>query len=259
MRIIQFLSFLAVAAAQGCSSVSGISHTSAGCAAGEGNPDCAFIQANSAAICAAILPSWEIVNGPAGACNLRGTSYGCIYAAGAFSTTDTFCCALGPPVSAASPSASASASASVTASGSPSVTASGSPSVSTTPSTSVSASATTSPSTSATVSPSPSATPKPSASSSYSAVATATAAPSTNTTIIIKTIFVNSSDPVLSIGASVGIGISGTIVTLFCCLLGFYRKRPFDKELFMIQIPIEPKIVQEVASRRPSMIIRTAV
>jgi len=60
-----------------CVSLAGISHSTTGCPSGQGTPDCTYIQNNQAAICSAILPSWEIVNAPA--CQLKGSAYGCVF------------------------------------------------------------------------------------------------------------------------------------------------------------------------------------
>ena len=129
-RLALLASFLALAAAEyGCSSFAQLTHTSSGCPANQGNPDCSFIQANAAQFCSTTATSWEIINGPN--CNLRGASYGCIYAAGLYSTTDQFCCPLIVTGGAPAPTVTATASSSTTAT--PTASATNTPSNSPTP------------------------------------------------------------------------------------------------------------------------------
>ena len=105
--IVSFLAVTSAAAEYGCSSFAQLTHTASGCPANQGNPDCSFIQANAQQFCSSAASSWEIINGPN--CNLRGASYGCIFASGLYSTTDQFCCPL--IVVGAAPSDTATASA----------------------------------------------------------------------------------------------------------------------------------------------------
>ena len=93
LRLLSAISLISLAAAEyGCSSFAQLTHTMSGCPANQGNPDCSFIQANAQQFCSTAASSWEIINGPS--CNLRGASYGCIFASGLYSTTDQFCCPL---------------------------------------------------------------------------------------------------------------------------------------------------------------------
>lgn len=144
--------------------------------AGLGIPDCAYLTANSAAICNT-MASWDIAN--TDTCYLKGPGYGCQIVQGSFSTTNSIYCQLGPaaPVGTATASGSASASASVSPSASVSAvtTASGSPSASASVSSSASASVTASVSPS--VSSSATALVSPSANPTASALATLTATP----------------------------------------------------------------------------------
>ena len=197
--------FVAMVAANGCTSFGGLSHGNSGCVAGEGTPDCTYIQTNAAAICSAILPSWEIVNGPV--CNLRGTSYGCVYGSGTFNTQDTFCCVLtGGVVASATSSSSGSPSAtpSSTLSVLSSVSSSGSPSSSPSRTLSVSSSA---------------------SSSGYSSrTASATASASTALVVASNT---------LSPGAYVGIGVGSTLALVFLCVcvgLCYFRRAAASPE-----------------------------
>ena len=119
MRLLSLISiFSLVAAEYGCSDFTQLTHTMSGCPANQGNPDCSFIQANAQQFCSTAATSWEIINGPN--CNLRGASYGCIFASGLYSTTDQFCCPLiitggAPAATTATETASSTASASVSA------------------------------------------------------------------------------------------------------------------------------------------------
>ena len=258
-RLALLASFLALAAAEyGCSSFAQLTHTSSGCPANQGNPDCSFIQANAAQFCSTTATSWEIINGPN--CNLRGASYGCIYAAGLYSTTDQFCCPLivtgGAPVLTATATTTGSASASA----SPSVTVTSSGSASASPSVSATSSGSASTSVSATVSLSPSLSSNASLSSSQTGTATATGT-GTATTLINTTTNTNtntnmtnqtaiSADKSLSENDKIGmgVGISLGIVMLigccyFCCLFRFRSKET-------------EKIEKENIERLPSQIQR---
>ena len=230
-----FLAFLAVAAANSCTSLAGLSHGMNACVSGEGTPDCTYIQTNANAICSSLLPSWEIVNGPT--CSLRGASYGCAFdGTGTFNTQDIFCCVL---TGAAAPSdttsasatatasasatatASASATATATATASPSVTVSSSPSVTVSASASASASASTSSSSSYTpfvsvtamVTSSATSSTSPSAFPSYTATSTSTPSPSVTPA---------APTALLSAGAYAGIGVgSASAFFLLCACAGY--------------------------------------
>ena len=254
-RLALLASFLALAAAEyGCSSFAQLTHTSSGCPANQGNPDCSFIQANAAQFCSTTATSWEIINGPN--CNLRGASYGCIYAAGLYSTTDQFCCPLivtgGAPVLTATATTTGSASASA----SPSVTVTSSGSASASPSVSATSSGSASPSVSATVSLSPSLSSNASLSSSQTGTATQTGL-ATATTLINTTTTTNinmtnqtaiSADKSLSendkIGIGVGIGLN--IVMLIGCYYFFCIFRFRSKETENIE-----RLPSQIQRRQP--------
>ena len=234
-----------VTAEYGCSSFAQLSHTMNGCPANEGNPDCSFIQANAQQFCSTVATSWEIINGPA--CNLRGASYGCIFASGLYSTTDQFCCPLiitggtSSPSASASPSASPNPTVSSYPSASPNPTSSASTSSSPSPSPSSSVTPTSDPSSSVTptsdpslsVTPSayPSLSPKPSLSATATATSTGTftAIPSTNVT----TIYITTTSSTISSGVGAAIGLSA--VFGFCilgvCCIGILRRRPSANEI----------------------------
>ena len=202
--IMSFLAVSLTAAEYGCSSFAQLTHTASGCPANQGNPDCSFIQANAQQFCSSAASSWEIINGPN--CNLRGASYGCIYASGLYQTTDQFCCPL--IVVGAAPSDTATASATASASSS------------------VSASPSASPQPTSTVAASLTSLPTQTASSSAIATATSTgtftALPSTNITVI----YVKTTEPISKgVGAAIGFSvIFGFVLICGCCGLAFRRK-----------------------------------
>ena len=219
----------------GCSDFTQLTHTMNGCPANQGNPDCSFIQANAQHFCSTVATSWEIINGPA--CNLRGASYGCIFASGLYSTTDQFCCPL--IITGGTPSPSASSSPSTYASLTPSVnpsllsSASASPSTSSsadssfTPSASPSASQSARPSFSVTPSSYPSLSPRPTLSATATATATGTgtftAIPSTNVT----TIYITTTSSTISsgVGAAIGLSVIFGFCVLGACCAGLLRRR----------------------------------
>ena len=207
-----FLAFLATVAANGCTSLASLSHGTTACISGEGTPDCTYIQANANTICSSLLPSWEIVNGPA--CNLRGQSYGCTYSSGTFNTQDTFCCVLTGGVV---PSSSSSYTTAATFS--PSSSASYTTAATFSPSSSVSVSSTSSPSVSV------SSTSSPSASTSYMIVMSVSAMPSwsatTTTATSNATAIIIANSTTLPVGSYIGIGI-GSSVALLLCVCVFY-------------------------------------
>ena len=226
--------FTVVHSQYACSSVASMTHTMTGCPANEGFPDCAYIQANSAAICSTLLTSWEIVNGQT--CNLRGASYGCIYATGQYSTTDEFCCPLVPMGGASSPLPTATPSFTGSSSSSASTSASASASSSATGS----ASATSSATSSATVTLSASVSISPSTTTSVTVTPSTTSTPShINTTIITLTQIVETELFSKGIMAAIGIASIFGIGTLmgFCyfCLFCILRRRPMNNQRFTIE------------------------
>ena len=165
VRLVSIFSLVAVAAAQSCTSFASVVQGDTNSPpAGLGIPDCAYLTANSAAICNT-MASWDIAN--TDTCYLKGPGYGCQIVQGSFSTTNSIYCQLGPAAPVGTASASASASASVSSSASASVSSSASASVNPTASASISSSA------SASITPLAS----PSAKASASALATLTATP----------------------------------------------------------------------------------
>ena len=222
-----------VTAEYGCSSFAQLTHTMSGCPVNQGNPDCSFIQANAQQFCSTVATSWEIINGPS--CNLRGASYGCIFASGLYSTTDQFCCPLivvgGTTTPTASPSSSASPSQSPepTLSSSPSPSASASQSPEPTPSSNPSLSPAPTPSSNPSLSPAPTPSSNPSlspvatltATSSATSTGTFTAVPSTNVTIVYITTTTISE----GVGAAIGLSaIFGFCIVGVCCA-AFLRRR----------------------------------
>ena len=250
-------SFIGLAKAEyGCSSFAQLTHTMNGCPANQGNPDCSFIQANAAQFCSTTATSWEIINGPN--CNLRGASYGCIYAAGLYSTTDQFCCPLivtgGAPATStsatATTSASASASASVTSTADATVTVSASPSASPSASVTVTADATVSPSASASALSSPSALTTATATSTPTLVLLTNYTNITNVTATSKTV-----DKSLTegdkIGMGIGIGLS-IIIFIGCCYFGCIITRRPKKSKETENIERRPSQIERRPSQRPS-------
>ena len=242
-------SFIGLAKAEyGCSSFAQLTHTSSGCPANQGNPDCSFIQANAAQFCSTTATSWEIINGPN--CNLRGASYGCIYAAGLYSTTDQFCCPL--IVTGGAPATSASASASVTSTADATVSVSASASASPSASVTVTADATVSPSASASAS----------ALSSPSALTTATA--TSTPTLVLLTNYTNITNVTATsktvdksltegdkIGMGIGIGLS-IIIFIGCCYFGCIITRRPKKSKETENIERRPSQIERRPSRSAS-------
>ncbi len=237
------VSFFGLATAEyGCSSFAQLTHTSSGCPANQGNPDCSFIQANAAQFCSTTATSWEIINGPN--CNLRGASYGCIYAAGLYSTTDQFCCPLIVTGGAPNVTATATVTATVTGTASPSVT------VTSSGSASASASASASPSVTANPSLSINASISSTQTGSVTPTVTVTVTPTTliNTTTNMTNQTAISADKSLSENEKIGmgVGISLGIVMLigccyFCCLFRF-RSKEIEK--------IERENIERLPSQR---------
>ena len=251
-KIAILLAALSTATAEyGCSDFAQLTHTASGCPANQGNPDCSFIQANAQQFCSTTASSWEIINGPN--CNLRGASYGCIFASGLYSTTDQFCCPLIVVGSQANTSATASAtatssssaSASATATSSASATATSSSSASATSSSSASATATATSSARATVSSIATST----ATSSSTATGTFTALPSTNITVI----YITTTDTSIGNGQAAAIGFStifGFVIVCGCCVF-IFRRKPAKSDEIVRQITIV-----EREHRKPGLEIR---
>lgn len=128
VRLVSIFSFVAAAAAQSCTSLSSVVQGNTNSPpAGLGIPGCAYVTANSAAICNT-MAAWDIANSDT--CYLKGPGYGCTINSGQFSTTVALYCQLGP----AAPVGTATASASGSATNTPSATRTGTPSNSPTPS-----------------------------------------------------------------------------------------------------------------------------
>ena len=240
--IVSFLAVTLATAEYGCSSFTQLTHTASGCPANQGNPDCSFIQANAQQFCSTAASSWEIINGPN--CNLRGASYGCIFASGLYSTTDQFCCPL--IVVGAAPSDTATTSSSTTATATATATASSSSSASATASSSPSASAQPTPSVAASLTSLPTQTASSSATATATSTGTFTALPSTNITII----YVKTTEPISKgVGAAIGLSaIFGFVILCGCCGLAF-RRRPVPENLIIRQVSIV-----EQKERRKSVI-----
>ena len=271
LRLLSFIGIFSLAAAEyGCSDFTQLTHTMSGCPANQGNPDCSFIQANAQQFCSTAASSWEIINGPN--CNLRGASYGCIFASGLYSTTDQFCCPLiitggAPAAATASATATSSASASSSSTSTSSSSASASASATATSSASASATATSSASASATATSSASAVASKTSLATFTATKTATGTstltatpsftplPSTNITIVYQ------DRPILE-GYNAAIGLSaifGFCILACCCFMIIGRKRPNeDRGIKEIQRQItiverkESQVEKVVSSRRPS-------
>jgi len=127
-RLVSIFSLVAVATASSCTSLSSVIEGNTNSPpSGLGIPDCAYVTANSAAICNT-MAAWDIANSDT--CYLKGPGYGCTINAGQFSTTVALYCQLGP----AAPAGTATASASGSATNTPSATRTGTPSNSPTPS-----------------------------------------------------------------------------------------------------------------------------
>ena len=231
VRLVSIFSLVAVAAAQSCTSFASVVQGDTNSPpAGLGIPDCAYLTANSAAICNT-MASWDIAN--TDTCYLKGPGYGCQIVQGSFSTTNSIYCQLGPaaPVGTASASASASATASVSSSASASVSSSASASANPTASASISSSASASitalaspsakASASALATSTSSATPTPSQTPTGSITPTPsfTSLPSANVTIIYE-------NAPMSNGVIAAIVFSSIFGLLVCCgLAGLSLRR----------------------------------
>ena len=263
VRLVSIFSLVAVAASQSCTSFASVVQGDTNSPpAGLGIPDCAYITANSAAICNT-MASWDIANSDT--CYLKGPGYGCQIVAGSFSTTNSIYCQLGP----AAPVGTATASASASASVSPSVTASASASATPSVSDSASASITASVSSSATALVSPSANPTASALATPTSTATPTPSqtptgsitptpsftslPSANVTIIYE-------NTPMSNGVIAAIAFSsifGILVVFVCCVrFGIMLRRSPAAQAISERIVLTAteRIAAAVAERRTSVI-----
>ena len=243
VRLVSIFSLVAVAAAQSCTSFASVVQGDTNSPpAGLGIPDCAYLTANSAAICNT-MASWDIAN--TDTCYLKGPGYGCQIVQGSFSTTNSIYCQLGPaaPVAAASASATASASASATASVSPSASALVSQSASASANPTASALAT------LTATPTPSQTPT----GSITPTPSFTSLPSANVTIIYE-------NAPMSNGVIAAIAFSsifGILLVLACCgrfgilLRGSPAAQAISERIFLTATE---RIAGAVAERRTSVI-----
>ena len=236
-RILSIFSLLALATSQTCTSLASVVQGDTNSPpAGLGIPDCAYLTANSAAICNT-MAAWDIAN--TDTCYLKGPGYGCQIVAGSFSTTNSIYCQLGP-AAIATATASSSATTSATASSSASASATASSSVTPTPSASATPSLTATPTPSTTSSLT--ATPTPSTTPSLTATSSFTPFPSTNITIIYEIA------PITK-GVAAAIGLSSifgmTIVLACCAFIGFQFRRSRPNEL------LKPVVLTE---RRTSIV-----
>ena len=214
VRLVSIFSLVAVAAAQSCTSFASVVQGDTNSPpAGLGIPDCAYLTANSAAICNT-MASWDIAN--TDTCYLKGPGYGCQIVQGSFSTTNSIYCQLGPaaPVGTASASASASATASVSSSASASANPTASASISSSASASITAlaspSAKASASALATLTATPTPTPSQTPTGSITPTPSFTSLPSANVTIIYE-------NAPMSNGVIAAIVFSSIFGLLVCC------------------------------------------
>ena len=216
VRLVSIFSLVAVATAQSCTSFASLVQGNTNSPpAGLGIPDCAYVTANSAAICNT-MAAWDIANSDT--CYLKGPGYGCTINPGQFSTTVAVYCQLGPaaPVGTATASGSASASASPSASASVSSSASSSASASVSPSVTSSRTALVSPSANptasalATLTATPTPTPSQTPTGSITPTPSFTSLPSANVTIIYE-------NAPISSGFIAAIVFSSIFGLLVCC------------------------------------------
>ena len=244
VRLVSIFSLVAAAAAQSCTSLSSVVQGNTNSPpAGLGIPGCAYVTANSAAICNT-MAAWDIANSDT--CYLKGPGYGCTINSGQFSTTVALYCQLGPAAPVATATASASGSATRTAipsvSVSASVSASGSASVTITPTASGSASASTTETSTLTATPTPSQTPTLSLTSSITPTPTPSQTPTLSLTSSItpsysmtptgspsmNVVIIYENAP-LSKGLVAAIAFSsifGLLVVIVCCgAVGIFLRR----------------------------------
>ena len=286
VRLVSIFSLVAVATAQSCTSFASLVQGNTNSPpAGLGIPDCAYVTANSAAICNT-MGSWDIANSDT--CYLKGPGYGCTINSGQFSTTVALYCQLGPaaPVATATASAtatstatatssakatptvtpSASVSASVSASGSASVSASGSASVTITPTASGSTSPSTTETSTLTATPTPSQTPTVSFTSSITPTPTPSQTPTLSLTSSItpsrsmtptgspsmNVVIIYENAP-LSKGLVAAIAFSsifGILVVIVCCgAVGIFLRRSPPAAQALTE-----RRASAVPERRPSVV-----
>ena len=244
VRLVSIFSLVAAAAAQSCTSLSSVVQGNTNSPpAGLGIPGCAYVTANSAAICNT-MAAWDIANSDT--CYLKGPGYGCTINSGQFSTTVALYCQLGPAAPVGTATASASGSATRTAipsvSVSASVSASGSASVTITPTASGSTSASTTETSTLTATPTPSQTPTLSLTSSITPTPTPSQTPTLSLTSSItpsysmtptgspsmNVVIIYENAP-LSKGLVAAIAFSsifGLLVVIVCCgAVGIFLRR----------------------------------
>ena len=240
VRLVSIFSLVAAAAAQSCTSLSSVVQGNTNSPpAGLGIPGCAYVTANSAAICNT-MAAWDIANSDT--CYLKGPGYGCTINSGQFSTTVALYCQLGPTAPVGTATASASGSATRTAIPSVSVSASGSASVTITPTASGSASASTTETSTLTATPTPSQTPTLSLTSSITPTPTPSQTPTLSLTSSItpsysmtptgspsmNVVIIYENAP-LSKGLVAAIAFSsifGLLVVIVCCgAVGIFLRR----------------------------------
>jgi len=240
VRLVSIFSLVAAAAAQSCTSLSSVVQGNTNSPpAGLGIPGCAYVTANSAAICNT-MAAWDIANSDT--CYLKGPGYGCTINSGLFSTTVALYCQLGPVAPVGTATASASGSATRTAIPSVSVSASGSASVTITPTASGSASASTTETSTLTATPTPSQTPTLSLTSSITPTPTPSQTPTLSLTSSItpsysmtptgspsmNVVIIYENAP-LSKGLVAAIAFSsifGLLVVIVCCgAVGIFLRR----------------------------------
>ena len=240
VRLVSIFSLVAAAAAQSCTSLSSVLQGNTNSPpAGLGIPGCAYVTANSAAICNT-MAAWDIANSDT--CYLKGPGYGCTINSGQFSTTVALYCQLGPAAPVGTATASASGSATRTAIPSVSVSASGSASVTITPTASGSASASTTETSTLTATPTPSQTPTLSLTSSITPTPTPSQTPTLSLTSSItpsysmtptgspsmNVVIIYENAP-LSKGLVAAIAFSsifGLLVVIVCCgAVGIFLRR----------------------------------
>lgn len=283
VRLVSIFSLVAVATAQSCTSFASLVQGNTNSPpAGLGIPDCAYVTANSAAICNT-MGSWDIANSDT--CYLKGPGYGCTINPGQFSTTVALYCQLGPaaPVATATASASATSSASATPTVTPSASgsASGSVSVSMTPSASGSATVSSTETSTLTATPTPSQTPTVSLTSSITPTPTPSQTPSNSPTSSItpsrsttptvspttNVIIIYENAP-MSKGVIAAIAFSsifGILVVIVCCgaIRVFLRRSPpaqaehlalsvIERKASIVALAQRTASVVAVAERRPS-------
>ena len=270
VRLVSIFSLVAVATAQSCTSFASLVQGNTNSPpAGLGIPDCAYVTANSAAICNT-MGSWDIANSDT--CYLKGPGYGCTINSGQFSTTVALYCQLGPAAPVATATASATATSTATATSSakatPTVTpsASGSASVTITPTASGSTSPSTTETSTLTATPTPSQTPTVSFTSSITPTPTPSQTPTLSLTSSItpsrsmtptgspsmNVVIIYENAP-LSKGLVAAIAFSsifGILVVIVCCgAVGIFLRRSPPAAQALTE-----RRASAVPERRPSVV-----